>query len=75
MTLIYIIIFGTTFLLGLSAVLALAWAGESGQFKDMKKGSESIFDHDEPVGIATDMVFMDLERKSASVEKASNSKL
>lgn len=41
-------------LLGLSAVLALAWAFQSGQFNDLERGARSIFDEEEPVGQMTD---------------------
>ncbi len=52
----YALIFGTTFVLGLSAAFALGWAGRTGQFSNMKAGSEIIFDKDEPIGTPTDQV-------------------
>jgi hypothetical protein len=53
----YLLIFGSTSLLGLSAVFALGWAGRTGQLRNFKAGSEVIFDAEEPIGLATDLVF------------------
>lgn len=58
----YILIFGSTAILGASAVLALYWAATNGQFRDMKAGAEVIFDRDEPVGAPTDLVFTDKKK-------------
>jgi len=48
-----LIIGGLIFLSG-SALIAFYWAAKSGQFRDLKKGSEVIFDDDEPIGQPTD---------------------
>ncbi len=57
MSLAFLLIFGSMFALGATAVLALYWAGRNGQFANMKKGAQVIFDEDEPVGEPTDLVF------------------
>lgn len=44
---------GIAFLSG-SALFVFYWAAKTGQFRDLKKGSEVIFDHDEPIGQPTD---------------------
>jgi len=44
---------GITFLTG-SALVAFYWAAKNGQFRDLQKGSEVIFDEDEPIGKPTD---------------------
>lgn len=41
-------------LLGLSAVGALVWAIGNGQMADLRRGAESIFDEEEPIGVVTD---------------------
>jgi nitrogen fixation-related uncharacterized protein len=53
-------------LLGGSAVYALYWAAQSGQFADMGEGSKVIFDQGEPEGEITD-VFpgLDVKREAA----------
>jgi len=48
-----LILGGILFLTG-SAVLAFAWAARTGQFSNLEKAAEVIFDSDEPVGVATD---------------------
>ncbi len=37
-----------------SALYGFYWAAKNGQFTDLDRSSESIFDADEPVGKATD---------------------
>ncbi len=54
MALIYIIIFGSVLLFGLTAVAGLVWAIRGGQLRDFGAGATSIFDEDEPVGVMTD---------------------
>ena len=54
MALIYIIIFGSVLVFGLTAVAGLVWAIRSGQLRDFGAGATSIFDEDEPVGVMTD---------------------
>ena len=41
-------------LLGLSAVAALVWAVVNGQWNDLQRTANGIFDEDEPVGVVTD---------------------
>lgn len=48
-----LILGGLLFLTG-SAILAFAWAARSGQFRNLQKGAEVIFDSDEPIGQSTD---------------------
>jgi nitrogen fixation-related uncharacterized protein len=52
--LIYIMIFGSVFVFGLTAVAGLVWAIRGGQLRDFGAGATSIFDEDEPVGVMTD---------------------
>lgn len=54
MFLVYLVIWAFTLLAGASAVWALAWAVQTGQFRDFRAGAASIFDDDEPVGRVTD---------------------
>lgn len=37
-----------------SAVYGLYWASQKGQLQDLEEGSKVIFDHEEPIGRATD---------------------
>lgn len=48
-----LILGGMIFLTG-SALMAFAWAARTGQFRDLEKAAEVIFDADEPVGMPTD---------------------
>ncbi|MEM9445193.1 MAG: cbb3-type cytochrome oxidase assembly protein [Verrucomicrobiota bacterium] len=50
----YIILIGSMICFGGSAICALYWAASTGQFRDMTKGSETIFGEDEPIGEITD---------------------
>jgi nitrogen fixation-related uncharacterized protein len=52
--LIYILVFGSVLVFGLTAVAGLVWAIRSGQLRDFGAGATSIFDEDEPVGVMTD---------------------
>ena len=54
MTVAYILIWGCMLVFGSSAVLALIWAVQSGQFRDPKKAAATIFDDEEPIGQITD---------------------
>ena len=54
MTLVYVFIFGSVVVFGLSAVAALVWAVRTGQVRNFGAGATSIFDEDEPVGLMTD---------------------
>jgi len=54
MALIYIFIFGSVVVFGLTAVAGLVWAVRTGQLRDFSAGATSIFDDDEPVGVMTD---------------------
>jgi len=49
-----ILILGGLIFLSGSALIAFYWAARSGQFRNLKKGSEVIFDEDEPIGQSTD---------------------
>ena len=39
---------------GASAVMALLWAIKTGQMSNLNQAAASIFDEEEPVGVATD---------------------
>ena len=54
MILVYVVIWSSAVLLGLSAVWALIWAIRNGQFQALRQGATSIFDEEEPPGIPTD---------------------
>ncbi|MFW6049615.1 MAG: cbb3-type cytochrome oxidase assembly protein [Myxococcota bacterium] len=54
MTAVYVLIWGSWLLFGITAVWALVWAAGSGQFRDPEEAARSIFDDDEPVGVVTD---------------------
>lgn len=54
MIVVYFFIFGMMLIFGSIAVYAIYWAAKSGQFENFTKGSEVIFDHDEPIGKVTD---------------------
>lgn len=54
MNLVYVVVFGTVLLMGISAVWAFVWAVKTGQFRNFQKGAVSIFDPDEPQGKVTD---------------------
>ncbi len=66
----FLLIFGSMFALGATAIMALFWAGRNGQFSDMKNGARVIFDEDEPVGSPTDVVFE--SRKEKRLRKATS---
>jgi nitrogen fixation-related uncharacterized protein len=63
MTLIYLFIFGSVVIFGLTAVAGLVWAVRTGQMRNFGAGATSIFDDDEPVGVMTD-AFPDREPES-----------
>lgn len=65
MALIYIFIFGSILIFGLTAVAGLVWAVRTGQMKNFSAGATSIFDDDEPVGVMTD-AFPDNEGTATS---------
>jgi nitrogen fixation-related uncharacterized protein len=52
--LVLLAIFGSAFLFGALAVLALTWAYANGQFANLGRSSRAIFDPDEPEGTVTD---------------------
>lgn len=54
MTLVYVVIWSSAVILGLSAAWALVWAIRTGQFQGLRQGAMSIFDDEEPVGKSTD---------------------
>ncbi|HSI87267.1 MAG: cbb3-type cytochrome oxidase assembly protein [Candidatus Methylacidiphilales bacterium] len=49
-----VVISGVMILMSASALAALYWATQDGQFMNLEKGAESIFDKDEPIGKCTD---------------------
>jgi len=54
MALIYLFIFGSVLVAGLTAVYGLVWAVRDGQMRRFAAGAMSIFDDEEPVGRMTD---------------------
>ncbi len=63
---VYLLLFGSTLVMGASLVFAFWWAAKTGQFRDMKQGAESIFDADEPVGQPTDLTLPPKKAKTAA---------
>lgn len=55
MTAVYVIIFGTVVLLGVSVVAVFLWAIRTRQFESFEKGATSIFDPDDVPGTMTDL--------------------
>lgn len=51
---VYVVIFGTVLLLGVTVVTLFGWAMKTGQLRDFQRGATSIFDDDEPQGEQTD---------------------
>ena len=54
MTIASLVMWGCMLVFGSSAVCALVWAIQFGEFNDIKGGAASIFDDEEPIGRATD---------------------
>ncbi|MFZ4694298.1 MAG: cbb3-type cytochrome oxidase assembly protein CcoS [Verrucomicrobiia bacterium] len=54
MTVALIILFALVIAFSAVAIGAFGWAAKTHQFSEIEKGSESIFDEDEPIGRATD---------------------
>ncbi|MCP4895532.1 MAG: cbb3-type cytochrome oxidase assembly protein CcoS [bacterium] len=54
MWIVYVLVWGAVAIFGLSAVYALVWAVRTRQMQDLPAGAASIFDDEEPVGVATD---------------------
>jgi nitrogen fixation-related uncharacterized protein len=54
MTVALIILFALVIAFSAVAIGAFGWAAKTHQFSEIEKGSESIFDEDEPIGQATD---------------------
>jgi cbb3-type cytochrome oxidase maturation protein len=54
MNLFYGLLFGSMFVFGGVVLYSLYWAARTGQFTNLQRGAESIFDADEPVGQTTD---------------------
>ncbi len=50
---VYLLIGISVIVMGASALIALAWAAKDGQFKNYRKGANSIFDEEEPIGKPT----------------------
>ena len=51
-----ILLFASVLLLPVAALLALRWAGRSGQFAHQEKAALLPFDEEEPVGVMTDKI-------------------
>lgn len=51
---IYLLIWGSWLVFGVSAVWALVWAIGRGELRDPERAARSIFDEDEPIGRMTD---------------------
>lgn len=66
----YILIPAGIALLSGSAIAVFYWAAKTGQFRNLRKGSEVIFDHDEPIGQPTDAFPGHSSRKSPPSSKA-----
>ncbi len=56
------LIWGAVAVFGLTAVGALVWALHSGQLERFAEGARSIFDEEEPVGMATDATLRPADR-------------
>jgi nitrogen fixation-related uncharacterized protein len=69
MAIFYGLLLASMILLGGSAVYALYWAAEDGQFSKMEDGSKIIFDAEEPEGNITD-AFPGVDVKRALAAKA-----
>jgi len=54
MTVVYLLVWGSVVVGGLTAVYGLVWAIRTGQLRDFAGGAVSIFDDEEPVGEGTD---------------------
>lgn len=63
--LIYVFIFGSVAVFGITAVAGLVWALRTGQMRHFAAGAATIFDDDEPIGQMTDR-FPDGEEPSDS---------
>jgi cbb3-type cytochrome oxidase maturation protein len=64
----YILIPAGIALLSGSALGVFYWAAKTGQFRNLRQGSEVIFDADEPIGKPTD----DFPGKTSSQKKSSS---
>ena len=53
----------TTFFVG--TAIALHWAHKNGQFSNLDKGAQSIFDDDEPLGKVTDRFPVSRKKRAA----------
>lgn len=53
-TAVYVLLWGSWALFGVSAVWALVWAIRNGHFRQPSAAARSIFDDDEPMGVMTD---------------------
>ena len=54
MTWVYVLIWGTWIVFGISTIWALSWAVRHGHFSNFDGAARSIFDEDEPIGEMTD---------------------
>ncbi len=54
MNIIYILIWGTWIIFGISVVWALSWAVGQGHMSNVEEAGRSIFDEEEPIGEMTD---------------------
>jgi nitrogen fixation-related uncharacterized protein len=62
------VLFLTLIVMAAGTLYAFTWATRNGQMSNLSSGSEDIFDHEESVGVVTDL-FPD--RKNFPEEKAS----
>ena len=53
-TIVYLLLATGLVFFGGSTLAAFYWAARSGQFRNLEDGAKSIFDQDEPLGMATD---------------------
>ena len=65
---IYAVLFGSVVFFGGAAILALAWAVRDGQFQNFDRSAKTIFDPDEPIGLATDRFTDIAETRNPNVE-------
>ncbi len=54
MNLIYLLIWGTWVIFGISVIWALSWAVSRGHMTNVEQSGQSIFDDEEPIGEMTD---------------------
>ncbi len=70
-TLSYILVFGLLGGFAVVVIWAMWWAIRGGQMSNFQKGATSIFDADEPIGMATDKFPGERPGAGADVKKES----